>query len=378
MPQAAPSASSFKRQTRSSSLGFSFSFSIAIIQCNYTNKPALKLFFAPVPPQQHAPVALLYSPSASAVWLLLSDFSLHQFLLRPDPQLGHYILALQQSVPALCAPSEASAPRRACLGSLGERCVAVALEEGANARLHFLHAELMNEIAAMDLPAVPSGLVFHRNQLFLLVKGSLLVSEVALSALSLKDVIRHAAEPLAHSSKRLHVDSQVRSVAPTVLEMPFGICGGEEWAKCMAPSEAFSKEEKAVLEESEEGFEAKALEFIRSRVAANHSVISLSNEFLQRFIQRCIRPNHTILASVLQKLIRSGVDLSVNPNILEAILEAKDLVTLLFYLQFASFISERDLIKIWTYCLAADKAMISQFAAWCHWTEKKPFALRRK
>ena len=161
-------------------------------------------------------------------------------------------------------------------------------------------------------------------------------------------------------------------------EMPFGIREGEEWKNWMADADSFSKEEEAVLKETESEFEAKALEFISARVAANHSVVSLSSEFLQRFIGRCILPNGSILSSVLQKLIRSGVDISVNPNILEAILEAKDLVTLLFYLQFASFISEPDLIKIWRYCLAVDKEMISQFAAWCEWKEKKPYELRRK
>ena len=288
------------------------------------------------------------------------------------------MLVPQQSVPLLAAAGEASAERRACLGSLGDRCIAVALEEGAKARLHFIHAELLNEIASMELPSVPSEIVLHRNRLFLMVKGSLFFSEVSISALSLKDVIRHAGEPLAHASKRLRVDSQVRSVAQTVSEMPFGIREGEEWKHWMTESDSFSKEEEAVLKEAEGEFEAKALAFINARVAGNHSVVSLSSEFLQRFIQRCILPNRTILSSVLQKLIRSGVDISVNPNILEAILEAKDLVTLLFYLQFASFISEPDLIKIWRYCLAVDKAMISQFASWCEWKEKKPYELRRK
>lgn len=288
------------------------------------------------------------------------------------------MLIPHQSIPPFYTPNECKTDHLACLDSLGDRCVAVAIERGPRARLYFLHSELMNEIASISLPTVPSGMVFHRNRLFLMVKGSLLVSEVSLSTLSLKDVIRHTVKPLAHVSKRLHVDSEVRLVSQTVIELPLGIRESDEWAKYITKSEEFSKEEEAVLKESNENFEAKALEFISSRVEANNSVISLSNLFLKRLIQRCILPGHKILSSVLQKLIRSGVDISVNPNILPAILDSRDLVTLLFYLQFASFISEPDLIKIWKYCLCANKFMVLQFAQDCKLTEKKHYKIRRR
>ena len=181
--------------------------------------------------------------------------------------------------------------------------------------------------------------------------------------------------PPLRADERNRIDKPAHSAVRNGFPPKPTVSDGERY---ITKSEEFSKEEEAVLKESNENFEAKALEFISSRVEANNSVISLSNLFLKRLIQRCILPGHKILSSVLQKLIRSGVDISVNPNILPAILDSRDLVTLLFYLQFASFISEPDLIKIWKYCLCANKFMVLQFAQDCKLTEKKHYKIRRR
>ena len=173
------------------------------------------------------------------------------------------------------------------------------------------------------------------------------------------------------------MNSHVLSIGKLLKDIPMGFQAEEELEK-LKDVKSFEEEEESILKEPRKTFESKALEFISSRVLHNHHVISFSKQFLREFVQRCILKKHRVLSSVLQGLLKCRVDISVNENILQAILDAKDIATLLLYLQYVSPISERDLLNILVCCLFFSPKTILKYATEQEWDTSDESEIRKR
>ena len=320
---------------------------------------------------------MTYISSWNVVYLFYSDSSLWQYYFQCNAETGDSRLLLQHSVPRLFANTEQDIQCPVCLTVLEERCIAYASTADSKSYLHFFHSEFMSEITSLELPSSPSGIVYHNSQLFIMINGELYLSSVSLSPLSLKDMVRHGSNEVPHLSKRLRVNSHVLSIGKLLKDIPMGFQAEEELEK-LKDVKSFEEEEESILKEPRKTFESKALEFIRSRVLHNHHVISFSKQFLREFVQRCILKKHRVLSSVLQGLLKCRVDISVNENILQAILDAKDIATLLLYLQYVSPISERDLLNILVCCLFFSPKTILKYATEQEWDTSDESEIRKR
>ena len=119
------------------------------------------------------------------------------------------------------------------------------------------------------------------------------------------------------------------------------------------------------------------MEFIEKRRRENESIVSLDLRFVVKLIDRCLLSDGRVLADVVRSLILAGVDVSVNPRLLQALLKTEDLETILLFLIRTPVIAAADLLTILTHCIALDPAVIQRFAEENEWELRDPLQTKR-
>ena len=160
-------------------------------------------------------------------------------------------------------------------------------------------------------------------------------------------------------------------------DLSIGILCEEAWEDRIHISNDYEKEEEQVLQVSDTQFEQAAKEFIEKRLAENNGIVSLSNQFINEFVNRCILPECELLSPIIQLLLSTGIDISVNKQILEEIMNANDLETLFYYIKYTPVVSEKDILQIIEYCLTLDDSVIQLFAKQNGWKEMSKKKMRK-
>lgn len=179
-------------------------------------------------------------------------------------------------------------------------------------------------------------------------------------------------------SSKYAFSSRVLRSEDLLKDLPTGILDENEWKKRTHEDDQFDKEELEVLQSSETQFEQNARSFIEKRLKENEGIVSLSNQFINEFVSRCILPDCELLSPIIQMLLSAGIDISVNPSILTEILKCNDLETLLYYIKYIPVINEKDILRITEYCLSLDDSVISLFAKQNAWEEGSKNSLRKR
>lgn len=161
-------------------------------------------------------------------------------------------------------------------------------------------------------------------------------------------------------------------------DLPTGILNETDWKKRVRTDNHWEKEEEEVLQCSDTQFEQVAKSFIEKRLKENGGIISLSNQFINAFVNRCILPDCELLSPIIQLLLASGMDISVNSTILDEILKCNDLETLFFYIKYIPVIGEKDILRIIEYCLSLEDDRIQLFATQNEWEDGSKKNMRKR
>ena len=357
------------------------STTFALLHCTIASSPSLRIITCPVPSESHAsPCGMLYSSSTNSTWLLFQSGEFIHYLIQPDLESGSYQLVKKRSIPLLDAPAPSPKRRRTsttpdpCLTSLSDRCFVYVTSSEQGATLHFTDLDYLAELLTLSLPAAPSALSRHASSLFLLQRRAVSRLTFRLSSLSLAAILTSAASPLALASHGLLVDSSVHTQRDLTGGLAPGLLSAEEWKQRSLPSSA-GEEETALLQA--EDFHAAALAFVAKRREENESIVSLDLRFVVRMIDRCLLEDGRVLADVVRELILAGVDVSVNPRLLRALLKTEDLETVLLFLIRTPVIAANDLLTILTYCIKLDPAVVQRFAEANEWELRDPQQTKR-
>lgn len=153
-----------------------------------------------------------------------------------------------------------------------------------------------------------------------------------------------------------------------------GLLSAEQWEKRRVARDA-GKEETELLGSPD--FHSAALAFIEKRQKENESIVSLDLRFVVKLIDRCLLADGRVLTDVVRALILAGVDVSVNPRLLQALLKSEDLETILLFLIQTPVIAASDLLTILTHCIALDPTVILRFAEENEWELRDPLQTKR-
>lgn len=379
------------RHLRARSLRFSVAVVISLdrrykavlIQGTFSQQPSLRITSVLIPSEERVrPMDILYTPASNLLSFFFTNGALRQFKCLPDLKTGSYRLQLEKSVPLLLAASPEPAAKRVkveseapaitwktCLTQVSENAFAFVVWAEGEWSVRFVQSDYMNELCRLSIPGQPSFLAFGKASMVFGVEKAAYVCSLTRSPLTLSALLR-AGNKNGRMSAMHHVRSRVITSAELLRDVPVGVENEEEW-KARRPDTSqneMRKEEKAVLAATESEFETAALEFIRHRVESNNGVVSLSNLFIMKLLDRCIHCK-PVCSAVLKALLRNNIDISVNAQVLPCLLRTNDISTLVLFVLCTPVASEANLLRILQYCLRVDDETIESFAQEYKWED---------
>lgn len=369
------------KQSWQSRVHLTFRYTFALIQCTIASSPSLRIITCPVPSDSlSSPCGMLYSPSTNSTWLLFQSGEFNHYLIQPDLESGSYQLVKKRSVPLLDAPDPSPKRRRTstmmdpCLTSLSDRCFVYVTRGDREATLHFTDLQYLAELHTLVLPSPPSSLSRHASSLFLLCHHAVSRVTLQLSSLTLAAILTDATSPLALVTHGLPIDSTLHTQHDLTAGLRPGLLSAEQWKQRAIPRNS-EEEERALLCATD--FHSAALAYLAQRQAQDATIVSLDVRFVTQMIDRCLLADGHVLTDVIRALIRGGVDVSVNPRLLPALLQTQDLETVLLFLLRTPVITAGDLLNILIHCLALDPAVMQRFAEENAWELRPPQQTKR-